>query len=120
MVHVRRWLSPEGPHAVVRLLVMHWILGVAVGVLCASLVLWLDVGGLRSLLFRSGSLMPAGLLLLYGGFAVTFGGVVCASAVMTVPVSDRDPGGGRAAICEGDAASYVAVERVPNRVRQMS
>ena len=79
---------------VVRLVVMHWGLGVVVGVLCAALLLWLDVGGLRTMLVRPDRLMWEGLVLLFGGFACTFGGVVAASAVMTVPRNERSSDGG--------------------------
>jgi hypothetical protein len=44
---------------------------------------------LRSVLFRSQLLVP-GLALLFGGFAVTFGSVVCATAIMLLPDRDDD------------------------------
>ncbi|MGA3302660.1 MAG: hypothetical protein ABSC72_05145 [Methylovirgula sp.] len=74
---------------VVGLIVTHWILGAFFGIGCALLLLLLNVAGLRSLLMAS-DMGPIGLLLLCSGFGVTFGGVVCASAVMMVPGRDQD------------------------------
>ncbi|MGO9008448.1 MAG: hypothetical protein ACLQIQ_17865 [Beijerinckiaceae bacterium] len=68
---------------IVRLVVTHWILGALTGVGCAGFLLVCDVAGLRSLLFHS-DVAVAGLALLFGGFAITFGGVVSATAVMMV------------------------------------
>jgi hypothetical protein len=85
----RLLFAPFGRDPIIRLIVMHWILGALTGIGCAVLLLVLDVGGLRSLLLRSDFLW-LGLLLLCSGFAVTFGGVVSASAVMMVPTRDND------------------------------
>ncbi len=83
--------------SVVRLVVLNWILGIGAGILAAALLLWLDIAGLRTLLVRDGSVV--GLVLLFGGFAVTFGSVVCGTAIMAVrpePESDWDAGGSAA------------------------
>ena len=78
-------LSPEnGPDPVVRLIITHWALGAALGMMCAAGLLWLDVAGLPGLLFRADRIMWEGIVLLFGGLAITFGGVVCAGAVMTI------------------------------------
>lgn len=69
---------------VVRLIITHWILGALTGIGCALLLLVFNVVGLRSLLMAS-EMRWIGMLLLCSGFAVTFGGVVCASAIMMVP-----------------------------------
>ncbi len=74
---------------VVGLIVAHWILGTLFGIGCALLLLAFNVAGLRSLLMAS-DMGPIGLLLLCSGFGVTFGGVVCASAIMMVPGRDQD------------------------------
>ena len=66
---------------VVRMIVVNWAIGALVGVLAASAVLFFDIGQLRTLLDRS-DIEWAGVLLLFAGFAITFGGVVSASAVM--------------------------------------
>ena len=76
---------------VVRLMITNWILGAAVGVIGAALMLWLDVAGLRRLLFRADHVTWEGLVLLFGGFAITFGGVVCASAVMGASNGHDEP-----------------------------
>jgi hypothetical protein len=43
--------------------------------------------------------MLQGLALLFGGFGFTFGGVVCATAIMLLPTGEEEtrPGGGAAA-----------------------
>jgi hypothetical protein len=68
-------------HSVPRLIIINSLLGVAAGALCATIVLAVDLAGLRSLLMRGDSPWIA-IVLLYGGFAFTFGGLVAASAVM--------------------------------------
>ena len=82
----------------VRLMVSNWIFGWAVGWACAAAVLVSNVGGIRELMFKS-ELMVQGLALLFGGFGFTFGGVVCATAVMLLPIEDAPAshGGGAAA-----------------------
>lgn len=88
-------LPPKDPrNAILRLVVAHWILGIALGMACAALVLWLDVANLRSLLVRGDRVIWEGVLLLFGGFAVTFGGVVSAGAIMILPRDDDDHDGG--------------------------
>ncbi len=88
------------PNRLVRLMIANWALGWAVGFVCASGVLLSNLSGLRDLMMSS-QLMLQGLALLYGGFGITFGGVVCATAIMLLP-SDEDSweggGGARAPI----------------------
>ncbi len=72
----------------VRLMVFNWIFGVFVGCCCAGLLLAGDIAGLRSLMLRS-ELMWQALALLFGGFSITFGGVVCATAIM-LPSMDEE------------------------------
>lgn len=74
----------RGTDPIVRLIVTHWILGSITGIGCALLLLAFDTAGLRSLLFAS-DMRWVGLLLLCSGFAVTFGSVISASAVMLLP-----------------------------------
>lgn len=92
-------------HNLIRLLVWNAIAGATLGVLFAGFLLYWDVGGIGSLLLRSDQPLPA-LLLLFGGFAVTFGSAVCGTAIMGLE-DDRDdgPGGGR-------------LEPIPVRVRR--
>ena len=71
------------------LMIFNWLLGMAAGLLCAAIVLVVDVGGLRTLLVAS-DMMWTGVLLLFGGFALTFGGVVCATAVMMLAPGDGE------------------------------
>ena len=74
----------------VRMMLLNWASGIAVGVVCAAIVLADDLAGLRSLMIRSNFLWQ-GLALLFGGFAITFGGVVCATAIMTLPTEEAPP-----------------------------
>ncbi len=78
-----------GRDPIIRIVVTHWILGALTGIGCALLLLVLDVAGLRSLLIGS-DVFWLGLLLLCSGFAITFGSVVCASAIMMVPAADEE------------------------------
>ena len=101
---------------VVRLVVVNWLLGMLAGLLCAGLVLWFDLGGLRGLLLRS-DFWVQGLALLFGGFAVTFGSAVCGTAIMSLAKDDRDdgPGGGHR---EDEREPELALIPVPVRVRR--
>lgn len=76
--------------AVLRLFFVNWTLGILLGITFAGSLLFYDVGGMYSLLRRSDMMVPA-LALLFGGFAITFGGVVCASAIMHMPRDENEP-----------------------------
>jgi hypothetical protein len=83
----------------VRLMVVNWAFGWAIGFACAAAVLISNIGGIRVLMFKS-EVMAQGLALLFGGFGFTFAGVVCATAVMLLPIDedkDGERGGGAAA-----------------------
>ena len=98
----------NGERSVVRLIVTNWILGAGVGILFASLLLWLDIAGLRHLMFR-GADAAVGLALLFGGFAVTFGSVVCGSAIMAMAREDDGDRG------RGEPVLSPVKVRQPNR-----
>lgn len=68
----------------VQFIVRHAVMGVGFGFLFAAVTLWLDVAGLRTLLWRSPDWIVA-LCLLFGGFAVTFGSAVAGTAIMLLP-----------------------------------
>lgn len=82
-----RWLFSSKLDAIgvknrlLRYMLIHWAIGIGIGVFCATAFLLINPIGFRDLLLRSDAMIPA-LILLYGGFSVTFGGVVCATAVM--------------------------------------
>jgi hypothetical protein len=81
----------------VRLMISNWALGWGVGFACAAAVLLSNVGGLRIMMFKSNIMLQA-LALLFGGFGMFFGGVVCATAVMLLPIEEqKSEGGGRGA-----------------------
>ena len=71
----------------------HWLLGMLFGALCATLLLIFDPLGLRPLMHDSG-LAAEAIFLLYIGFMTSFGGLVCAAAVMVLPRDDEPPRGG--------------------------
>lgn len=92
--------TPEEPsgNPVARLIVTHWILGSALGVVCAGALLLINPLGMRTLLMRSDA-MIAGLAMLFIGFGTTFGALVSATAVMMQKKDDdndkKPPRGGR-------------------------
>jgi hypothetical protein len=81
------------PNRLLRLMVANWALGWAVGFVCACGVLVSNVGGIRELMMSS-ELELQGLALLFGGFGFTFGGVVCATAIMLLPTDEESWNGG--------------------------
>jgi hypothetical protein len=84
----RRWRAID---RLVRAMILNWALGMLAGLACAGFILAFDAFGVRSLLWRSDIFAP-GVALLCAGFAFTFGGVVCASAVMTFDAYDGSQG----------------------------
>ncbi len=71
----------------VRFLVRHALVGIAVGWNLLGLLLVLDVAGLGTLISGSEHRLVA-LALLLAGFAVTFGGVAMATAVFLIPFEE--------------------------------
>jgi len=62
--------------------------GMLIGVLSALAIIWLDIGGIGTRISHaSNPLIPA--LLLIVPFATVFGGVVTASAVITMPYEKK-------------------------------
>jgi hypothetical protein len=74
-------------------MIFHWVLGALAGALFATALLIFDPFGLRPLMNDSGMGAEAAFLL-YVGFMTTFGGLVCAAAVMFPPKDDDLPRGG--------------------------
>lgn len=104
----------------VRTMIVNWAFGMAIGLFCAFLLLALDFAGIRSLLWRSDALI-SGLALLCAGFAFTFGGVVCAAAVMHFGADDDSQGKPRGRRLKWPfrprlTAAKVAVDLPPRRV----
>ncbi len=90
--------SPRRPRKkldpLVRYMIFHWILGMLGGALCVTLLLIFDPFGFWGLFHDSGLGVEA-IFLLYVGFMTSFGGLVCATAVMFPPKDDDDePRGG--------------------------
>lgn len=77
-----------------RFLALNCVAGIAASWLFLAGLLWLDTGGLRTLLTGS----PDGAIaiaLLAGGFAVTFGSAAMGTAVWLMPYDRGRTGGGR-------------------------
>ncbi len=91
LVRIARFLNRLDP--LVRHLIVNWALGAAAGVISATALLAVDPFGLRPLLAHS-DMAAVALFLLYVGFMTTFGGLVCAGAVMFPPKDDETPRGG--------------------------
>jgi hypothetical protein len=74
----------------VRYMLFHWLLGMLGGALGVTLLLVFDPFGIWPLIHDSGLGVPA-IFLLYIGFMTSFGGLVCAAAVMFPPKDDDGP-----------------------------
>lgn len=83
---------PPGRDPLVRIIIVNWIVGACLGVAFAAVILAADVGGMHSLMLGHNISVPA-LALLFGGFAITFGGVVAATAIMLIREDDDNDGG---------------------------
>jgi len=83
----------KGLDPLVRYMIFSWALGALLGALCATALLAFDPFGLMPLMHDSG-MGPAAAFLLYVGFMTSFGGLVCAAAVMFPPDDDEPPRGG--------------------------
>ena len=77
------------PNRLVRMMIMNWAFGWAVGFVCAAGVLVSNVGHIWDLVAKSDS-MGLFLVLLFGSFGLTFGGVVAATAIMLLPTDEQD------------------------------
>ncbi len=65
----------------VRFLFLHAAIGIGAGWFLLALLLWTDVNGIGTLIWRSESALLA-VAMLAAGFAITFGGAAAAGAVM--------------------------------------
>ena len=99
----------------VRYMIFNWFLGALVGALCATALLVFDPFGIRPVMNDSG-MGAAAAFLLYVGFMTTFGGFVCAAAVMFPPKDDDPPRGGlRGNVVPANRAPRLATVRAPGR-----
>jgi hypothetical protein len=87
----RRWRAPR---PVARAMALNWALGTGIGLIGAALALAFDLFGLQALLWRS-DLSTADAAMLCVAFAFTFGGLVCAAALMRVDANGDQPRGRR-------------------------
>ena len=72
-----------------RLLAINLAVGVSIAALLVGGLLWLDLGGLRHLIFADRSPAVALLLLLFG-FVVTFGSTAMGTAIMAIGQSETE------------------------------
>jgi len=109
--------GPGKPDPLVRYMIFHWILGTLGGALCATLLLVFDPFGMWPLMHDSGLGLEA-IFLLYIGFMTSFGGLVCAAAVMFPPKDDDEPprGGLRGNALPRNWQPRLVPVRVPGRV----
>ncbi len=75
-----------------KLLVHNLVMGIAAGWVTLGGLLFINIGGLRDILFASSDPILT-LVLLAFGFTITFGSLAMGVAIMTLPY-DRDPGKG--------------------------
>lgn len=85
--------SRTKPNRLVRMMILNWAFGWAVGFICAAGVLASNVGHIWDMVAKSDS-MGLFLVLLFGSFGVTFAGVVAATAIMLLPTDEQDWRGG--------------------------
>jgi hypothetical protein len=108
--------SAKGLDPLVVYMIFHWVLGALLGALFATAVLIFDPFGLRPLMHDSGMGVVAAFML-YVGFMTSFGGLVCAAAVMFPPDDDEPPRGGlRGNVTPATWAPRLAYVKVPKRV----
>jgi len=108
--------SAKGLDPLVLYMIFHWVLGALLGALFATALLIFDPFGLRPLMRDSG-MGPVAAFMLYVGFMTSFGGLVCAVAVMFPPDDDEPPRGGlRGNVMPGALAPRLAYARVRKRV----
>lgn len=84
---MRHWFR-ELPH-LLRFLAINASFGIVIGGVAATALLWWDIGGLGTLFANSRHPFIAGLLL-YGGFAVTFGSAAMGTAVLFLSEEGED------------------------------
>jgi hypothetical protein len=79
--------TPRGPDPVIRMILINWVAGACMGAAFAAVLLAADVAGIGGLIMGDSVSIPA-LALLFGGFSITFAGVIAATAIMLM--NDRD------------------------------
>jgi hypothetical protein len=75
-------------YGLVHVMALHFVFGFVVGLTCGSILLAFDFAGLRSLIWRADA-VTADLIVFLVGFAVTFGGMVSATAIMVLPFENE-------------------------------
>jgi len=79
----------------VRMMIVNWAFGCAVGFVCAGALLVSNLSNIRVMMFKSDFELQF-LLLLFGSFGMTFAGVVAATAIMLLPGEEAPGQGGGA------------------------
>jgi hypothetical protein len=81
------------PNRLVRMMIVNWAFGWGVGFVCAAAVLASNVSHIRDMMFKSDFMLQF-LVLMFGSFGLTFGGVVAATAIMLLPTDEETWRGG--------------------------
>ncbi|MCP4934664.1 MAG: hypothetical protein GY927_10790 [bacterium] len=76
-----------------KLLVRHLIMGIAAGWVTLGMLMFVNIGGLRTILIASSDPVLVFILLAFG-FTITFGSLAMGAAIMTLPYGG-DQGKGR-------------------------
>ena len=85
-------LTPEAARKdhwqMLRFMAINAAVGALIGALAAVALIWLDIGGIGTRIGRAANpIIPA--LLIIAPFAFVFGGVVTASAILTMPYEKK-------------------------------
>lgn len=111
-------MSDLPPH--IRFLAMHAAFGIGLGVAIAALLILTNAVGLRTLLIESESPLPA-IVLLAGGFAITFGSLSMGAAIMMLgrgaSPDDDTPSRGHAVLQDEALKLAVVPARAARRPR---
>lgn len=81
-------------HQLLRFLLRHMLIGIGFGWTMVAVLLFVDYGGLWSLISNS-SIGPVALALMLGGFAITFGSVGMGLAIFSLDYDQDGPKGGK-------------------------
>ncbi len=105
-----------------KLLMRHLVMGIAAGWVTLGMLLFINIGGLRTILFTSSDPILT-LILLAFGFTITFGSLAMGAAIMTLPYGgDHGKGGGlkidnvMARLKQGLPKTDAGLDLVPVRV----
>ncbi|MFC5386132.1 hypothetical protein ACFPLB_09155 [Aquamicrobium segne] len=71
-----------------RFMALHALVGALIGAFAGFAIIWFDIGGIGSLIWKARNPVLAGLLIV-APFAFIFGGMATASAIITMPYDKK-------------------------------